>query len=180
MIRSAAAAPAAAPALPTLGEVLDFLRLVWAVDHSLQRASRRMKSALGVTGPQRLVLRIAGKYPGITAGQIAALLHLHPSTVTDVLERLERGRLVGRREDPRDRRRVLIGLTRRGREIDVRDEGTIEAAVERALRSFSHPEIQAARTVLARLAAALLERPSVPSAAATSPARGQKPPKAAY
>jgi hypothetical protein len=66
---------------PELGEALDFLRLIWAVDHGLHRASKRTETELGVTGPQRLVLRIVGRFPGIPAGHLAQLLHVHPSTL---------------------------------------------------------------------------------------------------
>ena len=56
-----------------LGAVLDFMRLLWAVDHSLQSASKRMEAAFGITGPQRLVVRIVGRFPGIAAGRVAEL-----------------------------------------------------------------------------------------------------------
>ena len=42
---------------PPLGAVLDFMRLLWAVDHALQSTSKRMESTFGLTGPQRLVVR---------------------------------------------------------------------------------------------------------------------------
>lgn len=35
------------PPLPALGEVLDFMRLLWGLDHALQRASKRMETTLG-------------------------------------------------------------------------------------------------------------------------------------
>ena len=113
--------------LPALGEVLDFMRLIWQVDHALQRTSKRMATTLGVTGPQRLVLRIVGMLPGIPAGHLARLLHVHPSTLTGVLKRLERRGLIRRRSDARDGRRFLLGLTERGRRFDVEAEGTVEA-----------------------------------------------------
>ena len=74
---------------PPLGAVLDFMRLLWAVDHALQSASKRMESAFGMTSPQRLVVRIVGRFPGIAAGRVAEILHVHPSTLTGVLKRLE-------------------------------------------------------------------------------------------
>jgi hypothetical protein len=76
--------------LPPLGETIDFLRLIWRVDHALHQASKRMQASLGVTGPQRLVIRIVGRFPGLTAGQLAEILYVDPSTMTGVLERLER------------------------------------------------------------------------------------------
>jgi len=41
-----------------VGDAIDFLRLIWAVDHALQRRSKSMAATLGITGPQRLVIRI--------------------------------------------------------------------------------------------------------------------------
>lgn len=117
-----------------LGPVLDFMRVLWALDHSLQSASKRMEATLGVTAPQRLVVRIVGRYPGISAGHISEILHLHPSTLTGILQRLEERSLVVRRPDPEDARRALFELTAGGREVDELRSGTVEAAVRRALR----------------------------------------------
>src|SRR5258708_10274784 len=89
---------------PPLGAVVDFMRLLWAVDHSLQSASKRMESIFGITGPQRLVVRIVGRFPGIAAGRVAEILHVHPSTLTGILRRLEARGVLQRRIDPRDGR----------------------------------------------------------------------------
>src|SRR2546430_1703441 len=77
-----------------LGPVLDFMRLLWSVDHSLQSVSKRMEGTLGVTGPQRVVIRMVGQFPSISAGDVAALLHIHPSTLTGVLKRLVARRIL--------------------------------------------------------------------------------------
>jgi DNA-binding MarR family transcriptional regulator len=154
--------------VPPLGEVLDFMRLIWAVDHALQRMSKQMEKTIGVTGPQRLVLRIVGRFPGISAGELARLLHLHPSTLTGILARLERQGSIRRRPDPRDKRRTSLGLTHRGRQFDVATEGTIEAAVSRALTGASADEIRAAREVLLSIANSLEESPAeAPQASAS-------------
>ena len=90
--------------------VLDFLRLLWSIEHSLQRTSKSMQASLGVTGPQRLVLLIVGRAPGISPGDLARIVRLHPSTITGVLQRLERKKLLVRKQDSRDSRRVSAGL----------------------------------------------------------------------
>lgn len=136
---------------PGLGEVLDFLRLVWAVDHALQSGSKRMEAQLGVTGPQRLVLRIVGRFPGIAAGRVAQILHLHPSTLTGVLQRLQARGLVVRSADPKDARRALFTLSPKGRKLDALQAGTVEAAVERTLRRLPE-QIPAAQAFLVALA----------------------------
>ncbi len=149
----------ARPALPPLGEVLDFMRLIWRLDHALQRTSKRMQASLGVTGPQRLVMRIAGRFPGIPAGQLAEILHVHPSTLTGVLKRLERRGLVARRRDPRDLRRALIGLTAEGRRLEADLEGTVESAVRDAIEELPDGAVRHAAEVLRLLAARLEAAP---------------------
>jgi MarR family transcriptional regulator, organic hydroperoxide resistance regulator len=141
--------------LPPLGETLALMRLVWAVDHALQRRSKRMQIALGVTGPQRLVVRIVGRFPSITAGQLASLLELHPSTLTCIVKGLVRRKLITRTPDPRDTRRILLGLTAKGREVDHAKEGTIEEAVELLLTQVPPDKLGNTREVLLQLAQGL-------------------------
>jgi DNA-binding MarR family transcriptional regulator len=140
---------------PPLGAVLEFMRTLWRLDHALQRASKHMSISLGVTGPQRLVLRIVGRFPGILAGQLAEILHVHPSTLTGMLKRLERQDLVRRRTDPRDRRRALLGLTARGRRVESRAEGSVEAAVRRVLGELPEATTENAAELLSEIASRL-------------------------
>jgi DNA-binding MarR family transcriptional regulator len=141
--------------VPPLGDVLDFLRLIWAVHHGLEKTSKRMDVKLGITGPQRLVLRIVARFPGIPAGQLAQILHVHPSTLTGILKRLERRGFIERRPDPRDGRRASLGLTARGRRLDVVAGGTVEAAVTDALDAVGSSDARAAGRVLRKLAETL-------------------------
>ena len=145
-----------------LGEVLDFMRVIWALDHSMQRTSKRMERDLGVTGLQRLVIRVVGRFPSISAGRLAELLHVHPSTLTGVLGRLERHGMLRRRSDPRDKRRSLLGLTDKGRELDVQAEGTIEAAIQSVLGRGDRGKIEAAREVLGAITHTLKTGESTP------------------
>ena len=135
-----------------LGAVLEFMQLLWAVDHSLQTTSKRMKSTIRVTGPQRLVIRIVGRKPGISAGQLARILLVHPSTLTGVLHRLEASKAISRKADPSDGRRALFSLTAKGRGIDACQSGTIEAAVRRALARSGSRDVSASARVLRALA----------------------------
>jgi DNA-binding MarR family transcriptional regulator len=139
----------------SLGEVLEFMRLLWALDHGLQANSKRMETAFGVTGPQRLVIRLVGQRPGISAGELATLLHVHPSTLTGVLGRLEDRGAVVRKVDASDKRRALLGLTAKGQKLDKLRIGTVEARVRSLLGRTPAPRIRAAREVIAALAKSL-------------------------
>jgi len=136
-------------------EVLAFMRLMWAVDHALQRASKRMSRTIGLTGPQRLVIRMLGEDPGLSPGEIAGRLHLDPSTLTGIIQRLERRALVVRHRDPADGRRYRLELSDRGHRVTVPPAGTIEAAVADTLAGCRPEEIRAARSFFQRLAARL-------------------------
>ena len=133
----------------------EFMRLLWALDHALQSRSKRMLSSLGVTGPQRLVIRAVGRQPGMSAGELAALLHLHPSTLTGVLSRLVEHRLLDRAGDPADSRRALFRLTARGRRVNRVNAGTVEGAVRRVIGGQSAGRVAAAAEILSALGAAL-------------------------
>jgi DNA-binding MarR family transcriptional regulator len=109
------------------------MQKLWDLVHALNVRSKRMTKVLGVTGPQRLVLRILGRSPSLTARELAETLGIHPSTLTGVLSRLEARGMLGRRTDEVDRRRVRFRLTARGARIDRERKGTVEAAVKRAL-----------------------------------------------
>ena len=144
--------PGLTPSVLPVGDAIDFLRLIWAVDHALQRRSKSMAAALGITGPQRLVIRIVGRFPSIHARQLSAILHLHPSSLTAVLKRLERRGLIRRWRDAKDRRRWLLGLTRKGQALNRETPGTIEAAVQRMLKTTTRHHLDVTRAVLGKLA----------------------------
>jgi DNA-binding MarR family transcriptional regulator len=138
-----------------LPDVLQFMQLLWAVAHGLEKRSKRMTSALGVTGPQRLVLRVAGLFPGLSAGDLAGILHVHPSTLTGMLRRLVDQDLLARVPAATDRRRAVLRLTAKGRRTNRSMHGTVEAAIAAALSGVSLPDRAAAMRVLRRLAAGL-------------------------
>lgn len=118
---------------PLAGETLQFMQRLWDLVHALDVRSKRMARELGVTGPQRLVIRVLGQSPDMTASDIAGTLGMHPSTLTGILRRLESQGMIGRRTDEDDRRRLRFRLTSRGTKIDRERKGTVEAAVRRAL-----------------------------------------------
>jgi DNA-binding MarR family transcriptional regulator len=141
--------------LSRLPDVLQFMQLLWAVVHRLERVSKRMSGDIGVTGPQRLVLRVVGLFPGLSAGDLASVLHVHPSTLTGVLQRLVSQRLLLRSDDPGDRRRAVLRLTKRGARVNGVRQGTVESAIARALEGTSDGDRLATKRVLERVAAHL-------------------------
>jgi DNA-binding MarR family transcriptional regulator len=147
---------------------LQFMRALWVAVHALQKTSKRMNLRLGVTGPQRLVLRVVGLAPGISAGGLAKVLHLHPSTLTGVLKRLETQGLVSRVPHAVDGRRAVLRLTPKGHRLNVATDGTVEAAVRATLTQISARDQGAIRHALELLADELDAR------SAAAPARPRR------
>jgi len=138
-----------------LGEVLTFLRALWAVDHGLLSVSKRMRAKLGVTGNQRMLLRFVAHFPSLSAGDLASLLHVHPSTLTGTLRLLESRGFLKREGDPADGRRALFTLTKRGSQVAGVRAGTVEEAVQRAMEGLPPAKLRAAREVLTAISETL-------------------------
>lgn len=140
-----------------LEPVLDFMRLLWSIEHGLQKMSKRMESQFGITGPQRLVLLVVRRFPGLSAGELAHVIRLHPSTITGILQRLAARGLLERQRDPADSRRTRLYLKPRGVAFTRASPGTIEKAVRQGLTHVGPANVRAARKVLAEVARRLTD-----------------------
>jgi DNA-binding MarR family transcriptional regulator len=156
MISGMAKGTARAPE-DSLDPVLDFMRLLWRVEHGLQALSKRMDAQLGMTGPQRLVLKLVNQFPGLSAGDVARVLHLHPSTITGILQRLVDKGLLVRESDRHDTRRARLRPRARAAGLAQRSDGTVEGAVARVLERTPPTHVRHARAVLQAIAIALDE-----------------------
>jgi DNA-binding MarR family transcriptional regulator len=134
---------------------LDFMRLLWSIEHGLQSVSKRMENRTGITGPQRLVLRIVGQFPDLSPKELAEIVHLDPSTITGVLKRLVDKKLLDRNSHPRDGRRIRLRIRREAKQFTAQATGTVEWAVETALARMPRNHVRRAREVLWAIAEAL-------------------------
>lgn len=141
-----------------LEPALDFLQHLWQLNHALERMSMQMERQLGVTAQQRLFIRCIGKYPGMTATQLAGVLHLDRGTVSVSLRRLASKGLVAGKRDKRDARRVSLTLTAKGKALDRPDPRTIEHAVERLLKGSGAAKVGTAKSCLLQLTAEVMEK----------------------
>ena len=135
-----------------LEPTLDFMRLLWGIEHALQRQSKEMEATIGVTGPQRLVLRVVDQFPGLSAGALADIVRLHPSTITGVVQRLVDKRLLVREGDRADRRRVQLRVRPGAKRLTRQSPATIESAIARALAKVPMSHVAHTRSVLSAIA----------------------------
>ncbi|HEY8079638.1 MAG TPA: MarR family transcriptional regulator [Labilithrix sp.] len=142
---------------PKLEPALSFLRELWALNHALESTSKRMYDRMGITAQQRMVLRFVGKFPHVSGGELAAMLHVEKSTLSLALKRLEERGFIARKRDRTDARKAHVVLTARGRRFDVPTVGTVERAVERALHATRQRDVDAIREFLQLLVRTLEE-----------------------
>lgn len=76
--------------------------------------SKKLSKAVGITGPQLLVLQEVLATPGLTSKQVSDSINLSQATVTSILDRLEIKQLLVRKRDSIDRRKVSLYLTDQG------------------------------------------------------------------
>jgi DNA-binding MarR family transcriptional regulator len=163
-----------------LGEVFEFLRVLWATAHALETRSLAMQKEIGLSWPQRLVIRLIGRFPGVTPSRLAEILYLHPSTLSIQLKRLEERRLVERRVDPTDGRRAFLWLTKGGSGFDVDTPNTIEASVDALMHAVARADIARTKRVLETFAEHLFSlppprRPAPSRRARATPRRAKRP-----
>ncbi len=105
-----------------LSDIVITLDAPGSVITALQQATHVTLHALGVrlahldlTPSEQNVLAVLADSIRPTVGDLAAATGTRPTTLTSVLDRLERRRLLNRQLDPADRRSFLVTLTPAGR-----------------------------------------------------------------
>lgn len=140
-------------------------RIARAVNRSLARSL----GELGLRSQQFAIIhRLADSGPASQA-ELAGALRVHASNLVRVLDELEAAGLIGRRRDPLDRRRQLIGVTAAGARLLGRAE-QIAADTERDLLV---PLSAAERAQLRRLLAKLAGHSCASSATSATSPRGR-------
>jgi MarR family transcriptional regulator, organic hydroperoxide resistance regulator len=97
-----------------IGEIVDSIRLLQGAG---QRQSREFVRKHGITGQQLGALRIVSLSPRISLGELGERMFLHISTVSGIVDRLERKGYVTRERDGEDRRVVHLNVTADGRRV---------------------------------------------------------------
>ena len=87
------------------------------ITHEVDAYSRRLVDEHNITGPQLLCLYYTANHSPATLSQISRQLSLSASTVNGIIDRLTAKGLVARKRPAEDRRKVMLNLTPKGREV---------------------------------------------------------------
>lgn len=93
-------------------DVLDGIR---RIVQALRESSREAEKRAGLSGAQLFVLHALEESPGLSLNQLAERTRTHQSSVSAVVARLARERLVERGTASADARRAEMRLSKRGR-----------------------------------------------------------------
>lgn len=119
---------------------LRILRSLRRIIRAVELYSKKLASRHAVTGPQLICLLTIKDLEPVTATVIAQQVHLSPSTVVGVLDRLEEKKLIIRERDKEDRRRVYITLTDEGKALVGTAPSPLQDKLAAALERVSQLE----------------------------------------
>jgi DNA-binding MarR family transcriptional regulator len=105
------------PSDPGPGIEERVLRALRRIVRAIDLHSRVLEHEVGLTGPQLICLRVIGQRAPLSAGELARAVDLSQATVTGILDRLVKRRLVIRRRSSRDRRRVTLTVAPEGQRV---------------------------------------------------------------
>jgi MarR family transcriptional regulator, organic hydroperoxide resistance regulator len=101
----------------TLETLIDIERLLREISIIVKRKGREILDHFPITPPQFNALLLLNKDGDMTIGELSQKMYLACSTMTDLVDRMEKNGLVNRVRDERDRRVVRIHLLERGAKI---------------------------------------------------------------
>ncbi|WP_142414697.1 MarR family winged helix-turn-helix transcriptional regulator [Hathewaya massiliensis] len=91
--------------------------LLRRVCFDIKKKGREILSDFNITPPQFDALQWILCKEELTIGELSSILYLAPSTITDLIDRMEKSELVYRIRDDKDRRVVKVRGSKKGYEL---------------------------------------------------------------
>jgi DNA-binding MarR family transcriptional regulator len=140
--------------------LISLRRIMRATDINSQKLARES----GLTTPQLLVMLAIEKEGNPSTSTLARHIAVSQATVTRIIDRLERARLVGREKASQDRRVVNVSLTDAGRAKLAAAPTPLQASFLREYGKLEDWERHMLRSSLLRIAK-MMDAEDLPAAA---------------
>ena len=124
------------PPIPDQGDIAPVFNTLRRLVHSMHAASRETERRLGVTGAQLFVLTQLRTTPSLSINALAERTMTHQSTVSVVVRRLVRRKLVKKVRAADDGRRVELTLTPAGTALLRKAPEVMQVRLARAIESL--------------------------------------------
>lgn len=101
----------------------------------VQAHSKKIEKTCGLSSAKLWMLREVDGTPGIKVSQLASALSIHPSTCSNMLDKLEKNQFVYRDRSKADQRSVHLYVTEEGRQFLINNapkptQGKLSSALE--------------------------------------------------
>ena len=100
-----------------VNDSIRILQSVRRIAQCVEHHSKRLTATHKITSPQLVALMAIAQLGPSTLKSIGRAIHLSPSTVVGIVDRLEEKGLVRRERDTRDRRNVYVTVTAAGQAL---------------------------------------------------------------
>jgi DNA-binding MarR family transcriptional regulator len=128
------------PAVPRTSYDLRVLQSLRRIIRAVDLHSRKLSMQYNITGPQLACLLAVNEHGPLTVSSLAREIHLSPSTIVGIIDRLEQKALVLRRRSSQDRRVINIEITSKGMELVSSAPSPLQDTLAKALQGL--PEIE--------------------------------------
>jgi len=120
--------------------LIDIRKIV----RSINLESKRIQKTMGISIPQLLCLNYLNKREDLTATQkeITLFLHLNRSTVSGIISRLEKKKLLNRLPKARDKRTTYVSLTQEGIKLLAASHGLLHNRLNLKLSQLSPAKVR--------------------------------------
>jgi DNA-binding MarR family transcriptional regulator len=152
MTKVSAAARSADPRREDIDAVVQGLR---RIVKALESYSRDVEFSFGLTGPQLWAIKTLARAGALPVSRLAEELAVHQASASLLVSRLERRELLRRLRSKKDRRVVLLSLTRRGRQIAARAPDAAQGKLLHGLLQMRPNEVRSIRRAVTRMVSAM-------------------------
>lgn len=97
--------------------VADMEKSLRHISVMVKQKGREILNQFPITPPQFVALQWLSEFGDMTVGELSNKMYLACSTTTDLVDRMEKNKLVVRIKDPNDRRVVQVHLLEEGQRI---------------------------------------------------------------
>jgi DNA-binding MarR family transcriptional regulator len=132
-------------------EIKTIVEAIRRLYHVVYQNGIQTSRRYGLTRSQSAAMRILAKFGPLSSADLSRKLHVTPSNITGVIDRLEKKRLVERVRDRGDRRIALITLTETGLVLGQTLPDPIEDKLVSRLGHLGPEEISEYRLSIARI-----------------------------
>jgi DNA-binding MarR family transcriptional regulator len=150
-----------------VNDSIRILQSVRRIAQCVEHHSKRLTTTHNITSPQLVALMAVVQLGPSTMTAIGRAIHLSPSTVVGIIDRLEEKQLVRRERDTRDRRNVFVTVTAAGQTLVDQAPSALPQGFSSALSAL--PEDDQHKLVVVLEQFATLLEVKVPSGTFSAP-----------